>query len=133
LTRYLLDTNIISDLVKQPQGKVAKKIAEVGDTAILTSMIVAAELRFGCAKLGSARLTDRVELLLAEIPILDFDRAASLVYAELRASLDKKGTLIGANDLLIASQALSAGAVMVTANTDEFARIEQLTIENWLG
>jgi len=133
LTRYLLDTNIISDLVKQPQGKVAQKIAEIGDTAVLTSIIVAAELRFGCAKLGSARLTDRVELLLAEIPVLDFDKAASRVYAELRASLEKRGMLIGGNDLLIASQALSAGAIMVTANTDEFARIEQLPLENWLA
>lgn len=133
MTRYLLDTNIISDLVKQPQGKVAQKIAEIGDTAVLTSIIVAAELRFGCAKLGSARLTDRVELLLAEIPVLDFDKAASRVYAELRASLEKRGMLIGGNDLLIASQALSAGAIMVTANTDEFARIEQLPLENWLA
>lgn len=133
MTRYLLDTNIISDLVKQPQGKVAQKIAEIGDTAVLTSIIVAAELRFGCAKLGSARLTDRVELLLAEIPVLDFDKAASRVYAELRASLEKRGMLIGGNDLLIASQALSAGAIMVTANTDEFARIEQLSVENWLA
>lgn len=133
MTRYLLDTNIISDLVKQPQGKVAQKIVQIGDTAVLTSIIVAAELRFGCAKLGSARLTDRVELLLAEIPVLDFDKAASRVYAELRASLEKRGMLIGGNDLLIASQALSAGAIMVTANTDEFARIEQLPLENWLA
>lgn len=133
MTRYLLDTNIISDLVKQPQGKVAQKIAEIGDTAVLTSIIVAAQLRFGCAKLGSARLTDRIELLLAEIPVLDFDKAASRVYAELRASLEKRGMLIGGNDLLIASQALSAGAIMVTANTDEFARIEQLPLENWLA
>lgn len=88
MTRYLPDTNIISNLAKQPQGKVAKKIAEIGDTAILTSMIVAAELRFGRAKRGLARLTDRVELVLPEIPILDVDRAASLVYAELRASLE---------------------------------------------
>ena len=52
MTRYLLDTNIISDLIKNPKGRVAKRIARVGESNVCTSIIVAAELRYGCAKSG---------------------------------------------------------------------------------
>jgi len=70
LTRYMLETNIISDLIRNPQGKAAKKIAKVGDENICSSIIVAAELRYGCAKSGSARLLKAVEDLLGEICVL---------------------------------------------------------------
>jgi len=73
VTRYMLDTNIISDLVKNPQGKVAQRIAKVGEDNICTSIVVAAELRYGCAKSGSKRLLNAVEDLLDEIPVLPFD------------------------------------------------------------
>jgi predicted nucleic acid-binding protein len=64
LTRYMLDTNIVSDLIRNPQGKVAKRIAKLGEGNICTSVIVAAELRYGCAKSGSKRLLKAVEDLL---------------------------------------------------------------------
>jgi tRNA(fMet)-specific endonuclease VapC len=73
LIRYMLDTNIISDLIRNPQGKAAKRIAKVGEDAICTSIIVAAELRYGCAKSGSKRLLGAVEELLGEIDVLPFD------------------------------------------------------------
>jgi tRNA(fMet)-specific endonuclease VapC len=133
LTRYLLDTNIISDLVRQPQGRAAKRIAEIGDHHILTSVIVAAELRYGCRKAGSARLSATVEALLFEIEAIPFDEAASRAYADLRTALEAKGQPIGGNDMLIAAQALALGCVMVTANTDEFARVDGLKVENWLS
>jgi tRNA(fMet)-specific endonuclease VapC len=133
LTRYLLDTNIISDLVRQPQGRAAKRIAEIGDCHILTSVIVAAELRYGCRKAGSARLSATVEALLFEIEAIPFAEAASRAYADLRTALEAKGQPIGGNDMLIAAQALSLGCIMVTANTAEFERVDGLKVENWLS
>jgi tRNA(fMet)-specific endonuclease VapC len=133
LTRYLLDTNIISDLVRQPQGRAAKHIAEIGDRHILTSVIVAAELRYGCRKAGSARLSATVEALLFEIEAIPFDEAASRAYADLRTALEARGQPIGGNDMLIAAQALSLGCIMVTANTAEFERVDGLKVENWLS
>jgi tRNA(fMet)-specific endonuclease VapC len=133
LTRYLLDTNIISDLVRQPQGRAAKRIAEIGDRQILTSVIVAAELRYGCRKAGSARLSAPVEALLSEIEIIPFDEAASRTYADLRTALEARGKPIGGNDMLIAAQALALGCIVVTANIDEFAHVDGLQVENWLA
>ncbi|MEI5666502.1 type II toxin-antitoxin system VapC family toxin [Bosea sp. CCNWLW174] len=133
MTRYLLDTNIISDLVRQPQGRAAKRIAEIGDRQILTSVIVAAELRYGCRKAGSARLSATVEALLSEIETIPFDEAASRTYADLRTALEARGKPIGGNDMLIAAQALALGCIVVTANIDEFAHVDGLEVENWLA
>jgi tRNA(fMet)-specific endonuclease VapC len=133
LTRYLLDTNIISDLVRQPQGRAAKRIAEIGDRQVLTSVIVAAELRYGCRKAGSARLSATIEALLFEVESIPFDEAASRAYADLRTALEARGQPIGGNDMLIAAQALALGCIMVTANSDAFARVDGLEVENWLS
>jgi len=133
LTRYMLDTNIISDLVRNPQGKIAKRIAKAGEDNICTSIIVAAELRYGCAKSGSERLRKAVEELLAEIDVLPFDVPADTEYGGIRAELEAAGKPVGANDLLIAAHACSIGAAIVTANTDEFKRIRGLKVENWLA
>ena len=129
----MLDTNIISDLVRNPQGKTAKRIAKAGEDNICTSIIVAAELRYGCAKSGSERLRKAVEELLAEIDVLPFDVPADTEYGGIRAELEAAGKPIGANDLLIAAHACSIGATIVTANTDEFKRIRGLKVENWLA
>lgn len=133
MTRYLLDTNIISDLMRNPQGKAAKRIAKVGEDNICTSIIVAAELRYGCAKSGSKKLLDAVEELLAEIDVLPFDAPADAEYGEIRAGLEAAGRPIGSNDLLIAAHAHAADATIVTANADEFNRIRGLKVENWLA
>jgi tRNA(fMet)-specific endonuclease VapC len=133
LTRYLLDTNVISDLVRNPQGKAAKRIAKVGEDRICTSIIVAAELRYGCAKRGSKRLLKVVEDLLAELDVLPFDIPADAEYGAIRAALETVGRPIGGNDLLIAAHAKATGATVVTANADEFRRIRGLKVENWLA
>lgn len=133
MTRYLLDTNIISDLVRNPKGPAAERLQAVGDANVCTSIIVAAELRYGCAKKGSTKLSERVEKVLAAIPVLPFEAPTDAVYGEIRAALEKSGYTIGSNDLLIASHALTLGATMVTANAREFGRIETLTVENWLN
>ena len=133
MTRYLLDTNIISDLIRNPQGRAAKRIAKVGESSICTSIIVAAELRYGCAKSGSPRLRKAVEDLLGEISVLPFEIPADAEYGALRAALEAGGTPIGSNDLLIAAHARATGATVVTANADEFRRVPGLTVENWLA
>jgi tRNA(fMet)-specific endonuclease VapC len=129
----MLDTNIISDLIKNPQGRVAKQIAKVGEQTICTSIIVAAELRYGCAKSGSKRLLKAVEDLLDEINVLPFDAPADAEYGEIRSELGGVGKPIGGNDLLIAAHALATGATMVTANSREFKRVPGLDVENWLA
>lgn len=129
---YLLDTNILSDLVRQPQGVIARRIAEAGEETICTSIIVAAELRFGAEKSGSAKLADQVNLILSAIKILPLESPADREYARLRQHLARRGTLIASNDMLIAAQTLSEGLTVVTANTGEFARVPGLHVENWL-
>ena len=133
MTRYLLDTNIISDLIRNPQGKAARRIAKAGDDNICTSIIVAAELRYGCAKSGSHRLLKAVEDLLGEIAVLPFDVPADTDYGRIRSELEAAGKPIGGNDLLIAAHAQAIGATVVTANTAEFKRIRGLNVENWLA
>ena len=128
----MLDTNIVSDLIRNPQGKAAKRIAKVGEDNICTSIIVAAELRYGCAKSGSERWLKAVEDLLGEMTVLPFDVPADTEYGGIRAELEAAGKPIGSNDLLIAAHAAATGTTMVTANTAEFKRIRGLKVENWL-
>lgn len=130
--RYLLDTNILSDLIKHPAGPATRKIAEVGSDAVCTSIVVACELRFGAAKKASPALTQKVDALLKSIKVLPLEQTADTVYDEIRNGLETAGTPIGANDLLIAAHALSLGLVLVTNNVNEFARIKGLKTENWL-
>jgi tRNA(fMet)-specific endonuclease VapC len=133
--QYLLDTNMLSDLLKNPQGKVAGKISSlpaVARDSLATSIIVASELRYGVAKSGSAVLAGRVDQLLTAIEILPLEPEADRHYGRIRAELEKTGTPIGGNDLLIAAQALAMNAVLVTDNTREFKRVKGLHVENWL-
>ena len=130
---YSLDTNILSDLVRHPQGVVAQKIAVVGENEICTSIIVAAELRFGAAKRNSARLSNQVETILAAMLVVPIDVPADREYAELRQLLESSGNSIGPNDLLIAAQARVNEQILVTNNVREFTRIPGLQVENWLA
>jgi tRNA(fMet)-specific endonuclease VapC len=130
--RCLLDTNIVSDLVRRPQGIIAGHIREVGEAQICTSIIVAAELRYGAAKRGSPRLTAQLETVLGALDILPFEAPADTAYGLIRAQLEKEGRPIGGNDLLIAAQALALGYIIVTDNEAEFARVDGLPRENWL-
>lgn len=129
---YLLDTNILSDLVKRPQGAVAARIAAVGGEQVCTSLIVAAELRYGAAKRGSEKLTNQLEAILATLSVLPLEVPTDRHYGQLRTALERQGKLIGPNDLLIAAHALAIEAILVTDNTREFERVQGLVIENWL-
>jgi tRNA(fMet)-specific endonuclease VapC len=135
--RYLLDTNIVSDLVRNPQGKVARHVRAVGEKHVCTSIIVAAELRYAANKKradkkGSPRLSSQLDVVLGVLEILPFETPADTSYGLLRTRLEKAGTPIGANDLLIAAQALTLGYVIVTDNEREFSRVKRLRLQNWL-
>jgi tRNA(fMet)-specific endonuclease VapC len=129
---YLLDTNVVSDLVRNPRGRIAERLREVGEDDVFTSVIVVAELRDGAAKKGSPRLSAQLELVLGALKILPFEAPADRVYGEIRSDLERRGQMIGGNDLLIAAHAITAGATLVTDNEREFSRIRDLRSENWL-
>lgn len=130
--RYLLDTNILSDLVRHPQGRIAEQIQRVGEAEVCTSIIVAAELRYGAAKRGSTRLSAQLETILGAIEVLPFEAPADETYGAIRTQLEQGGTPIGGNDLLIAAHAKALGFAVVTDNEREFTRVEGLACENWL-
>lgn len=130
--RYLLDTNVLSSLIKHPSGPTAERIRAVGEAAVCTSIIVACELRYGAAKKGSRTLTDRVRQLLATLEVLPLGDDVDEKYGALRSTLERAGTPIGGNDYLIAAHALSQGLTLVTDNGAEFARVPGLSVENWL-
>lgn len=130
--RYLLDTNIVSDLVRNPQGKVAEQILKLGETKVCTSIIVAAKLRYGAEKKQSPRLSAQLEAVLGALEILPFEKPADASYGSIRSQLERAGKPIGANDLLIAAQAITLGYTVVTDNEKEFSRVKHLHLENWL-
>lgn len=127
----MLDTNVISDLIKDPMGKVARQLEIEGESSVCSSIIVASELRYGVAKSGSKELSLRVDAALSAIEILPFDIPADTEYGKLRAQLAEKGKPIGPNDLLIAAHALSQGLTLVTDNVREFKRAKGLSVVNW--
>ncbi len=129
---FLLDTNILSDLIRHPQGVIASRIDEIGETEIATSIVVAGELRYGAERRGSLRLTAQLKAVLELLPTLPLGDDADIHYGRLRADLERRGTPIGANDMLIAAHALSLGATLVTDNVREFERVTGLAVVNWL-
>lgn len=131
---YLLDTNIVSDLINRPRGKAVQRLAqlrEAGTKNIATSIIVAAELRYGAAKRGNRSLAQRVDGVLARLNVLPFAAPADAIYGRLRADLERQGLPLGGNDLLIAAQALAAGHTLVSDDRS-FTRVPGLNCENWL-
>lgn len=130
--RYLLDTNIISDMVRDASGLAAQRLALVGEDQACTSIVVAAELRFGAAKKNLPCLAAKIDAVLESIPVLALEPPADEAYADLRSALEQAGSPLGANDYLIAAHALAEGLVLVTNNEREFRRVPNLLIENWL-
>lgn len=131
--RYLLDTNILSHLLKHPKGSVREKITAAGEEVVCTSIVVACELRYGVAKKGAPALSQRMNQLLSAIEVLPLDEGVDAKYGEIRTALEKAGTPIGANDYLIAAHALAGDLTLVTDNIGEFSRVPGLAVENWLA
>ena len=130
--RFLLDTHIVSNLIRNPQGRIAQRIEIIGEANICTSIIVAAELCYGATKKASPRLIAQVEAVLGAIDTLPFDSPADEIYGSIRTQLELAGTPIGGNDLVIAAQVMALDLTLVTDNDKEFSRIGGLRVENWL-
>ena len=129
----MLDTNIVSDLMRHPQGQAATRQAAHGDAGLCVSIVTAAELRYGIAKSGSRRLGARLEAVLATIDVLPFASPADQVYGRIRADLERLGAPIGPNDLFIAAHALALRVTLVTHNLAEFRRVPGLMLDDWLA
>jgi tRNA(fMet)-specific endonuclease VapC len=129
---WMLDTNTLSDLIRNPRGALVRRLGSIEPDAICTSIVVACELRFGANRKGSDALTTRVEQLLASLTVLPLDEPADRHYADIRAALERAGTPIGSHDMLIAAHARSRGMTLVTHNMREFERVPGLRVEDWL-
>lgn len=130
--RYLLDTNALSQLIRDPRGNVGMRLRQVGDSNVFTSIVVACELRYGARKRNSALLSERIDRVLSSIHVAPLESGVDVCYAQIRQELESAGRSIGANDLLIAAHALEQSATLVTDNVDEFRRVPGLQIDDWV-
>ena len=129
---YMLDTNICSYIIRNKPQSIKEKLQEVEKSSdVALSSIVVSELLYGAKKKGSPKLIKLVSAFIDNFILYDYAPIAAHSYAKVRTDLEKKGKIIGANDLLIASHALSLGAVLVTNNTKEFERVDGLVLEDW--
>lgn len=128
---WMLDTNALSEVIRNPRGHVGERLAHADPGAVCTSVVVACELRFGARRKGSETLTRRVEQLLEVLPVLAFDAPADRHYADIRVELERAGTPIGSHDLLIGAHARSLQLTLVTHNLRELARVPGLALEDW--
>lgn len=129
---WMLDTNTLSDLIRNPRGTLVRRLGDTEPDAVCTSIVVACELRFGARRKGSDALTQRVEQLLASMAVLPLDEPTDQHYADIRTTLERAGTPIGNHDLFIAAHARSRGMTLVTHNMREFERVPGLRVEDWL-
>ena len=132
---YLLDTNILSELVKKnPNRNLINRLEPVPSAFLYTASICVMELRYGALRMEN-RLdlwTKIQERIISKVRILDFAYEEALKAAEILFELRSAGRPIGIEDIMIGSIALSNGLVVVSANTKHFSRIAKLVVENWL-
>jgi tRNA(fMet)-specific endonuclease VapC len=132
MAEYMLDTDISSYIMKRSHETVLNRLQQVPIGVVCISVITKSELLFG-VEVSPRRRQDDVALneYLRHVEVLDFPDAAALHYAQIRAALKVRGAMIGANDLFIAAHARSLALTLVTNNTEEFGRVQDLNIENW--
>jgi tRNA(fMet)-specific endonuclease VapC len=132
MPRYMLDTDTCSYIMRRSPDAVLKRLAKVPVSDVCISVITKSELLHG-VEVSPKRRQDEAALaaFLRYLEVLDFPDSASSHYAKIRAELKARGTMIGANDLLIAAHARSLGLTLVTNNTREFRRVRNLSIDNW--
>lgn len=130
---WMLDTNTLSDLIRNPRGTLVQRLSAIAPDALCTSIVVACELRFGARRKGSQVLTQRVEQLLDTLTVLPLDEPADEHYADIRAELERAGTPIGSHDLFIAAHARSRDMTLITHNMREFTGVPGLRVEDWLA
>jgi tRNA(fMet)-specific endonuclease VapC len=132
MPRYMLDTDTCSYIMRRSHDTLLRRLAKVPVSDVCISVITKSELLYG-VEVSPKRRQDEaaVEALLRYVEVLDFPDEASSHYAKIRADLKVRGTMIGANDLLIAAHARSLGLTLITNNTREFRRVRNLSIDNW--
>ena len=130
--KYMLDTNICIYIMKKKPVQVVEKFLSLKPSERCISAIVLAELEFGICKSSNPRKNSTaLEIFLEDMEILPFDAAAAIEYGDIKATLERRGTPIGANDMLIAAHARSLGIPLITNNSREFERVDDLQVENW--
>ena len=127
----MLDTNVVWDLVRRPDGPAARRAAALEPGSVAISIVVEGELRYGAQRRGSSRLTRQLEAVLSAIEALPLAEPAQRHYGIIRNALERVGRPVGHNDLWIAAHAIALGATLVTNNLGEFGRVAGLGIEDW--
>ena len=132
MARYMLDTDTCSYIMKRSHQPVLKRLLEVPVSEVCISVVTKSELLFGI-EVSPRRQQDELALnaFLTHVEVLDFPDEAASHYAKIRADLKSRGSMIGANDLFIAAHARCLGLTLVTNNTHEFGRVQNLVLENW--
>lgn len=128
----MLDTNIVSEFLRNPHGAAVRRGRDAGQRALCVSLVTACELHYGAAKKASETLQRRIQNFLTEVPPLAFDVGVELEFADIRTKLERKGMPIGPYDLLIAAHARALDLTLVTDNVREFSRVDGLKLENWI-
>lgn len=130
--KYMLDTNMCIYLMNNKDEKLTKKFHNKNPKELCISSITYSELMYGVEKSQRKELNfTRLLLFLSDINILNYDFNASETYGIIRADLERKGSIIGANDILIAAHAKSQNMALVTNNVKEFKKVKGLKVENW--
>jgi tRNA(fMet)-specific endonuclease VapC len=130
MPRMMLDTNVVSDLLRDPHGA-RHRLLKLGEEGLAVSLIVVAEIRFGIFKKRSERLSRQFEAILPSLDVLSWEAPADREYGRLRVALEQAGEPIGSNDMFIAAHALALVMPLVTANIDEFSRVPGLAVVHW--
>lgn len=130
--RYLLDTNIVSHLIRYPNGPILTRLESILPATACTSIVVSAEIHFGLKKKASGKLMRQARQILSVMDILPLESPVDEHYGEIRAHLNQVGRPIGGNDLFIAAHARSLDMILVTDNIREFSRVPGLKVETWL-
>ena len=123
-SRFLHDSNIVSDLVSNPKGHAPDRVASIGEAAVATRVIVAAELSYGAARKASARLTIQLEQVLRALEVIVLDVPADRECGEVRTRPQAAVIPIGGNDLLVAAHSLVLDMTLVTDNVREFVSLD---------
>lgn len=130
---YMLDTNICGYIIRNKPEYIKERLKKIEQKHEITlSSIVISELLYGAKKRQSAKLSKLVDAFIGNFTVHDFDARAANAYAVIREALERKGRIIGSNDLFIAAHAKALEATLVTNNVKEFQRIDGLTLENWI-
>jgi len=130
---YMLDTNICIYIIKKQPDTVLKRFEQLPVGSLAISLVTYGELEYGALRSNNSdKALSILEELVNYIPVLPAGRDVAKHYADIRAKLTVKGTLIGNNDLWIAAHARSLGYTLVSNNIKEFNRVENLELENWV-